>query len=104
VVKKRRKLEYEEPVTTAELTHLTSGRVGHRLRRRLERSGHVSTDPESQELVEQATGFIAEKCGLSIDEARDVLVQDAAARRLTMREAAERLLRHKDEAGCGNNR
>ena len=47
--------------------------------------------------VEQATGFLAEALGLSIDEARDVLIQDAAARGLTLGEAAERLLDREGE-------
>lgn len=86
MTKKRRKLEYERPVTAVELTNLPSGSVGRRLRSRLDRS-HV--------LVEQATGLLAEKLHVSLEEARDVLIQDAAARGLTMRAAAERVLHRK---------
>ena len=97
MARKRRKLQYEDPVTPVELTDLPSGRAGRRLRRRLERSGRLASEAESQALVEQATGFLAERFELSIDEARDMLIQDAATRGLTMREAAERILRQHGE-------
>lgn len=101
MARKRRRLEYEEPVTSVELTNRLGGISGRRLRRRIERSGHVPPEVEveikSKARVEQATGFLAEALGLSIDEARDVLIQDAAARGLTLGEAAERLLDREDE-------
>lgn len=99
MAKKRRSLEYENPVTTVELTNRLGGGAGRRLRTRIQESGQTSADAETQSLVEQATGFLAEVRQLSFEEAHDVLVQDACVRDLTMREAAERLLRHRDNAG-----
>lgn len=92
MVKKSRGLEYEEPVTPVELTARLGGSAGRSLRSRIDKPGQASADGESQGLVDQATGLLAERCQLSTEEARDVLVQDAAGRGLTMREAAERLL------------
>ena len=92
MVRKRRKLEYEKPVTTVELESRLRGETGRRLRDRIEHSGPFPTEVQASALVEQATGFLAETLELSIDEARDVLIQDAATRRLTMTEAAQRIL------------
>ena len=93
MARKRRKLEYEEPVTAVEIESRLRGEAGRRLRRRIVRSGRFSIEIRSATLVEQATDFLAEALKLSIDDARDVLVQDAAARGLTMVEAAQRILR-----------
>lgn len=99
MAKKRRSLEYENPVTTVERTNRVGGGAGRRLRTRIEESRQISTDTVTEALLEQATGFLAEVRQLSADEARDVLIQDACVRGLTMREAAERLLQHRDNSG-----
>ena len=88
----RRKLEYEAPVTAVELDSRLGGDAGRRLRQRIEQSGHFSIEIHSLTLIEQATAFLAEVLQLSIDEARQVLVQDAAARGLTLAEGARRVL------------
>jgi hypothetical protein len=95
MARNRRKLEYEDPVTAVELESQLGGDAGRRLRRRIEQSGRLSIEIRSMMLVEQATGFLAEALQLSIDEARDVLIQDAAARGLTLVEAAHRILGRK---------
>ena len=92
MARKRRKLEYEEPVTVAELETRLRGEAGRQLRHRIEQSAPLSVVMRSAALVEQATGFLAETLQLPIDEAHEVLVQDAAARGLTMVEAARRIL------------
>ena len=96
MVKKRGKLTYEVPVTKVEQSALVGGTAGRQLRRRIEKSGRPTYDIESQALVGQAIGFLAEERELSIYEARDVLIDDAAARGLTLREAAERILSRED--------
>lgn len=92
MARKRRKLEYEEPVTAVELETRLRGEAGRQLRHRIEHSAPLSIEMHSAALVEQATGFLAETLELSIDEARRVLIEDAAAGGLTMAEAAERIL------------
>ena len=94
MARKRRKLEYEDPVTPVELDSRLGGDAGRRLRQRIAQSAHVSIETPSWMPVEQATGFLSEVLELSIDEALQVLVQDAAARGLTMAEAAQRILGH----------
>jgi AmiR/NasT family two-component response regulator len=96
MARKRRKLEYEEPVTAVELETRLRGGAGRQLRHRIEHSAPLSIEMRSVALVEQATGFLAETLQLSIDEAREILLQDAAARGLTMVEAAERVLARED--------
>ena len=96
MARKRLKVEYEEPVTAVELETRLSGEAGRQLRHRIEQSAPLSIEMRSATLVEQATGFLAETLQLSIDEARQVLIQDAAARGLTMVEAAERVLARED--------
>jgi len=93
MAKKRRKLWYEEPVTKIERSARLGGSAGRRLLRRMGRSDRLLYDAESRALAEQAIGFLLDARGLSVDEARDALVQEAADRGLTMREAAERILR-----------
>ncbi|KQV75184.1 hypothetical protein ASC61_09315 [Aeromicrobium sp. Root344] len=93
MAKKRRKLSYEEPVTKGERSARLGGSAGRRLLRRMGRSDRLLYDAESQALVEQAIGFLLDSQGLSVDDARNVLIQEAADRGLTMREAAERVLR-----------
>ncbi len=96
MVKKRRKLEYEEPVTKVELTNQLGGLPGRQLRSRLERTGHPAEHIRSLALIEQAVGFLAESRQVSINEARHALIHDAADRGLTMRAAAERIIQLKD--------
>ncbi len=96
MVKKRRKLEYEAPVTKVELTNQLGGMPGRHLRSRLECAGHPLEQIRSLALIEQAVGFLAESRQLSIHEARVALIHDAAERGLTVEEAAERTLRPKD--------
>ncbi|MDX6233486.1 MAG: hypothetical protein QOH68_2510 [Nocardioidaceae bacterium] len=95
MARKRLKLEYEEPVTAVELETRLRGEAGRQLRHRIDKSAPRSIEMRSAALVEQATGFLAETLQLSIDEARQVLIEDAAARGLTMVEAAERVLARK---------
>ena len=95
MARRRRKLEYEEPVTAVELETRLPGEAGRQLRQRVEQFAPLSIEMRSAALVEQATGFLAETLQLSIDEAREVLIHDAAARGLTMVEAAERVLGRK---------
>ena len=94
MARKRRKLEYEAPVTAVELDSRLGGDAGRRLRQRIEQSGHFSTEIRSLLLIEQAIGLLGEVLEVSIDEARHVLIQDAAARGLSMAEAAQRILGH----------
>jgi len=93
MAKKRRKLNYEEPVTKVERSARLGGSAGRRLLGRMGRSDRLLYDAESQALVEQAIGFLLDSQGSSVDDARNVLIQEAADRGLTMREAAERVLR-----------
>jgi AmiR/NasT family two-component response regulator len=92
MARKLRKLQYEEPVTAVELETRLRGEAGRQLRRRIEESAPPSIGIRAAALVEQATGFLAETLQLSIDEAHEALLQDAAARGLTMAEAAQRIL------------
>jgi hypothetical protein len=106
-----RKLPYEDPVTPVELSLRRSGSTGRRLRDRLDRTvpgrdapADPATDAESLLVIEQAAAFLAELREVSIDEARDLLLEDAASRDLTVREAAERILSRRDDAGGGPGR
>ncbi len=93
MARKRRKLEYEQPVTAVELETGLPGEAGRQLRQRIEQSRPFPMEIRSAALVEQATGYLAETLHLSIDAAHGILVQDAATNGLTMEEAAKRVLR-----------
>lgn len=93
MAKKRRKLGYEEPVTKVERSARLSGNAGRRLLGRVGRPSRSAHDVESEALVEQAIGLLVDARGLSVDAARNLLIQEAADRGLTMREAGERVLR-----------
>ncbi|KAA1395282.1 ANTAR domain-containing protein [Aeromicrobium ginsengisoli] len=94
MAKKRRKLRYEDPVTKLERSARLGGIAGRRLLGRVGRPTRSAHDVESDALVEQAIGLLVDARGLSVDDARNLLIQDAADHGLTMREAAERALGH----------
>ncbi|VXB52364.1 ANTAR domain-containing protein [Aeromicrobium sp. 9AM] len=96
MVKKRRRLPYEEPVMKDKQNAPVGGLAGQRLRSRIAKSTGIGRRAESQALIEQATGFLAEKRHLSIADAREVLAHDADTRGITMHEAATRVLNGED--------
>ncbi|VXB12214.1 ANTAR domain-containing protein [Aeromicrobium sp. 9AM] len=96
MVKRRRRLAYEEPVLRDGQNTAVGGLPGRRLRRRMAKSTRIAQQVESLALIEQATGFFAETLELSIDEARAVLTEEADVLGITMREAAERVLKEHD--------
>ena len=70
--------------------------AGQRLRRRMEKSTRIGRRAESQALIEQASGFLAETRRLSIADARSLLEHDADTRGITLLEAAKRVLHGED--------
>jgi hypothetical protein len=96
MVKKRRRLPYEEPVMKDKQNAPVGGLAGQRLRGRMARSSRIAQQTEILALIEQATGLLAESRNLSIADARGVLAQDADTLGITLHEAARRVLPGQD--------